>query len=88
MSDLQDVIADVVIRETVGEIQNEQHVRDVYARAAGAIISAIGESGRIIIDRARFEQLLEIEHGSLEAKNEQWLVDNAVAITSSDLKPL
>lgn len=61
MSELQKRIADVLFFQSPAFTKKRQPCyRSEFDPIADKVIAAIGDSGRVVVDRARFERLIEV----------------------------
>jgi len=90
VSELRDVIREGV---KAGMIEQSQclrngSVKEIFDSTTESVIAAIGDSGRVVVDRARFERLLALATKAVDMMNERWDTDNLFPVEDGDLEPL
>ena len=77
MTELRDVVAD-------GMRSTAQTWPKSYEEIADVVIRAIEASGRVTVDRARFERLLDAANMAAD----EWGAESRVGLQQGDLEPL
>jgi len=78
VSELRDVIA-----RAIASAENDTHHR--YEWHAEQVITAIGDSGRVVVDRARFDRIAEALQSLMD---EDGWTNELVGLQPGDLEPL
>lgn len=85
MSELQKRIADVLFFQSPAFTKKRQPCyRSEFDPIADKVIAAIGDSGLVVVDRARFERLRDAAGMAAD----EWGADSRVGLLPGDLEPL